>query len=249
MKKIIFILAVLFTISISAQSNYEVIIVPKKFSFLKNDNKYNLNSLTKSFFETEGFKVFYAEDNLPKEIANNRCNALFADVTENNGLFMSRLTVVLTDCQNNTVYTSAEGSSREKDYHKAYNEALRLALTSMRGSLKIANPNSVENIKVVEKPIVEVEEKPIEVKEIKPVVLDAIKPKEGTLFALPISNGYKIVDSTPTVIYLIHATSNDSVFIASKGELKGVFMKKINGWFFEYYKNEVLVSEKVEVKF
>lgn len=248
MKKVVFILAVLFTISISAQSNYEVVILPKKFSFLKDENKYNLNSLTKSFFETEGFKVYYAEDNLPKEIANNRCNALFADVIADNGLFTSRLNVVLTDCQNNTIYTSAEGSSREKDYHKAYNEALRFALTSMRGSLKIKNPNSVENAKVVEKPIIEVVEK-TEIKEIQPVFSEVIKPKEGTLFALPILNGYKIVDSTPTVIYLIHSTTNDSVFIASKGELKGVFMKKINGWFFEYYKNEVLVSEKVEVKF
>ena len=91
MQKLIFIIAVLFTISISAQSNYEVVIIPKKFSFLKEENKYNLNAVTKSFFETEGFKVYYAEDNLPKEIANNRCNALFADVVENNTLFVSKL--------------------------------------------------------------------------------------------------------------------------------------------------------------
>ena len=50
----------------------------------------------KSFFETEGFQVYYTTDNLPKEIANNRCNALFADVVENNSLFVSKLEVVLT---------------------------------------------------------------------------------------------------------------------------------------------------------
>ena len=248
MKRIIFILAVLFTISISAQSNYEVIIVPKKFSFLKSENKYNLNSLTKSFFETEGFKVYYAEDNLPKEIANNRCIALFADVNENNGLFMSRLTVVLTDCQNNVVYTSAEGLSREKDYHKAYNEALRIALVSLRGNLKIENKNTVEVAKLEEKKLQEISEK-TELKEVQPIITAPVKKNEGILYALPIQNGYKVVDSTPTVVYLVHATTNESVYIASKGEVKGVFMKKMNGWFFEYYKNEILVSEKVEVKF
>lgn len=244
MKRIIFVFAVLFTISISAQSNYEVIIVPKKFSFLKEDNKYNLNSLTKSFFETEGFKVYYAEDNLPKEIANNRCNALFADVVANNGLFTSRLEVVLTDCQNNVVFTSAEGSSREKEYHKAYNEALRIALTSLRGSLKIKNPNTLDNTNDVS--VVKVKEV-IEITE--PSIAETKTFKKGELYALPISNGYKIVDSTPTIVYLVQKTSNESVFIASKGEINGVFMKKINGWFFEYYQNETLVSEKVEVKF
>lgn len=246
MQKLVFIIAVLFTISISAQSNYEIVILPKKYSFLKEENKYNLNSMTKSFFETEGFKVYYAEDILPKEIANNRCTVLFADVTENNGLFASRLTVVLTDCQNNILLTSTEGSSRDKDYNVAYNEALRFALTSIRGKLKIKNLNAPEN--EIKAPVVAAIEK-VEVKEIQPVITEVMKPIEGELYALPISNGYKIVDSTPTVIYLIQKTSNESVFIASKGTIKGVFMKKMNGWFFEYYKNEVLVSEKVEVKF
>ena len=248
MKKILFIITVLFAISVTAQSKYEVIIVPKKFSFLKSENKYNLNSLTKSFFETEGFKVFYAEENLPKEIANNRCNSLFADVVADNGLFTSRLSVVLTDCQNNIVLTSSEGTSREKDYHKAYNEALRIALVSLRGNLKIENNNSVEVAKVDEKKLEEIIEK-TELIEVQPIIAAPVKQNEGSLYALPIQNGYKIVDSTPAVVYLIFATTNESVYIASKGEVKGVFMKKMNGWFFEYYKNEILVSEKVEVKF
>ena len=244
MQKVVFIIAVLFTISVSAQSNYDVIIVPKKYSFLNEENKYNLNSLTKSFFETEGFKVFYAEDNLPKEIANNRCNVLFADVVANNSLFVSKLEVVLTDCQNNIILTSSEGTSREKDYHKAYNEALRVALTSLRGGLKIKNLNAIE--KVIEKPVVEVKEV---VKVSDASVTEVKSAKDGVVYALPIPNGYKIVDSTPNVIYLIYVTSNESVFIASKGEIKGVFMKKMNGWYFDYYQKDVLVSEKVEVKF
>lgn len=234
MQKIIFIIAVLFTISTSAQSNYEVVIIPQKFSFLNENNQYNLNALTKSFFETEGFKVYYSEDNLPKEIANNRCNVLFADVVASNTFFVSKLEVVLKDCQNNILYTSTQGTSREKDYNKAYNEALRSALVSLRGKLKIKNVNADEKT---------------EVKEIQPVITEEVKIIEGQLFALPIANGYKIVDSVPNVIFQIYKTSSDSVFIASKGTINGVFIKKTNSWFFEYYKNEILVSEKVEVKF
>jgi hypothetical protein len=245
MKKILFIITVLFAISVSAQSDYEVVIIPKKYSFLNDENKFNLNSLTKSFFETEGFIVYYAEDYLSKEIATNRCNAMFVDVLENNSVFVRKLEVVLMDCQNNILLKSIQGNSREKDFNKSYNEALRMALTSMRGSLSIKKPKTNKGIQIIEKTDKEVTFS-IEQKSLKTQV--EIN-KKGELYALPISNGYKIVNSAPAVIYLIYATSNESVFIASKGEINGVFMKKMNGWFFEYYKNEALVSEKVEVKF
>jgi uncharacterized beta-barrel protein YwiB (DUF1934 family) len=34
-----------------------------------------------------------------------------------------------------------------------------------------------------------------------------------------------------------------------KGNSQGAFIQKGNEWFFEYYENEKLVSEKVAVKF
>jgi hypothetical protein len=159
MKKLLFLAAFLFSITTFAQQNYEVIILPKKFDFLKEDNMYNLNAVTKSFFETEGFIVYYAEDTLPKEIANNRCTALFGDVIESNNLFTTKLEVVLKDCQNTVLLTSTIGTSKEKEYFKAYNEALRTALISMRGKLDFKNENTIpviveENI-VVEEVLVE----------------------------------------------------------------------------------------------
>jgi hypothetical protein len=69
------------------------------------------------------------------------------------------------------------------------------------------------------------------------------------LFALPIENGYKIVDSEPKVVYFIQNTSNENVFMAKKGDIQGTFLKKNTGWFFEYYQEGKLISEKVNVKF
>ena len=73
-------------------------------------------------------------------------------------------------------------------------------------------------------------------------------PKEG-LTAIAIQNGYKLVDSVPSVIYELLATSIENVFTAKKGTISGTFLKKNTGWYFEYYQNDQLVSEKVEVKF
>jgi uncharacterized beta-barrel protein YwiB (DUF1934 family) len=51
------------------------------------------------------------------------------------------------------------------------------------------------------------------------------------------------------VIFKLNKTSSPTFFTASKGSVQGVFIQKDNEWFFEYYENEKLVSEKVAVKF
>lgn len=247
MKKLLFLVTILFSITTIAQQNYEIVILPKKFDFSKEENAYNLNALTKSFFETEGFKVYYEGDILPKEIANNRCTSMFANVLENSGLFTTKLEVVLKDCQNVVLFTSTEGSSKEKEFVKAYNEALRSALLSMRGKLKIKNTNATPVIikEAIVKETVTVTEVAVERTE---VLTDKVS-NEIQLFAIPTTTGFKLVDSKPNVIIELKATTSDAVFIANKGEVIGVFIEKGNGWYFEYYQNNKLISERTEVKF
>ena len=70
------------------------------------------------------------------------------------------------------------------------------------------------------------------------------------LFAQPLSGGnYQLIDSKPTVIMKLYKTSDANSFLAQKGSQQGVLIKKENQWFFEYYQNDQLVSEKVNVKF
>ncbi len=67
MKKTLLIFTLLFSAIGFAQSinDYKYVIVPKKFEWLKEENKYNLNSLTKMMFEKQGWQVFYSDDKLP----------------------------------------------------------------------------------------------------------------------------------------------------------------------------------------
>lgn len=236
---IIVLLVSLFSFS---QEKYEYVIVPKKFDFFTNENEYNLNALTKSFFETEGFVVYYDKDQLPKDLAENRCKVLYADAVENNNMFKTRITIQIKDCQNKILLESFEGTSSEKTYKIAYNEAFRFALTSLKGQLNFKNNFEKK----------EVEEKPSVVEDVVAEVIPTTPQKStnpNQLFALPIENGYKLVDSVPNVIYIIQNSSEGNVFIASKGEIHGVFQKKINGWYFDYYQEGKLISEKVSVKF
>ena len=237
MKKIVLLL-VLFTFTFSvAQENYKYAIVPKKFSFFSDENEYNTSSMTKSFFEKEGFVVYYDTDEFPSELANNRCMAFYVNVLKKSNMFITKINFELKDCANKIIYTSIQGSSKEKEYQKSYNESFRLALVTMKGQLNFTNTSTGNAI--IEKETVTATPIAVESKNI---------PKEG-LTAIAIQNGYKLVDSVPSVIYELLATSIENVFTAKKGTISGTFLKKNTGWYFEYYQNDQLVSEKVDVKF
>lgn len=234
MKKVV-LLFVLFLYSFSfAQENYKYIIVPKKFSFFSEENQYSTSSMTKAFFEKEGFIVFYDTDEFPSELANNRCLALYANAIKKSNMFITKINFELKDCANKMVFSSIQGSSREKEYQKSYNESFRMALGAMKGQLNFTNTS----IKIEKETITST-----------PTVVESKTVSKEKLTAIVIPNGYKLVDSVPTVIYELLATSIENVYTAKKGTLSGTFLKKNTGWFFEYYLNDQLVSEKVEVKF
>lgn len=134
MKKFI-IFIVLFTVIFDSNAqnldSYRYLVVPEKFDFLKEPDQYQLNSLAKFLFEKYGFETFTDGEDMPAEFKQNRCEGLFANVANNSGLFRTRLTLTLKDCNNKIVFTSAEGTSGEKDFQTAYHEALRNALQSL----------------------------------------------------------------------------------------------------------------------
>ena len=69
------------------------------------------------------------------------------------------------------------------------------------------------------------------------------------LFAQPIANGFQLVDSTPKVVMKLFKTSANNFYIGQKDSQQGVVFNKNNQWYFEYYQNDKLVSEKMEIKF
>ena len=68
------------------------------------------------------------ENEVPAELLNTPCNLLKADVKNESNMMTSKLRLVLTDCTNKEVFSSEVGKSREKEYKKSYQEALRNAL-------------------------------------------------------------------------------------------------------------------------
>ncbi|RAJ20840.1 hypothetical protein LX77_03099 [Gelidibacter algens] len=135
MKSILAIVAflMLFNINGFAQQNinaYKYVIVPNTFNFLNEPDQYQINSLTKFLFKKYGFTALMADEEYPQDLTNNRCLALFADVEKLKAFLNTKLQVHLRDCNNKIVISSEVGESREKDYDKVYNLALREAFNS-----------------------------------------------------------------------------------------------------------------------
>ena len=284
-----FVLVLLLFLSFSgysqnALSSYKYVVVPEKFSFLKQNDQYSLNSLTKGLLQYKGFTAYF-DNELPAEVVNNRCRALNADVLENSSMFTTGLTLVLKDCQGNIVFKSKEGKSREKEYKVAYDLALRDAFTSLNqvsyadtGSINvpvqptITTTSSVVPVKstvaastvsvpsaaaVPPVPVPSaVAVPPVPVKSTIAASTLLVKSTEaidnqpaGTLYAQAITNGYQLIDATSKIVLTLLKTSAENYFIAGNATVNGIVLKKNEDWFFEYYKDGKLISEKLLVKF
>lgn len=249
MKNFSFIIVFLFSISSWSQSlnDYRYVIVPTKYEFMNAENEYRLNTITKHNLEKIGFICFYENQEIPPHISFDECDALKVDVERVGRFIWTKLQVVFKDCQNNIIYTSEVGSSKEKNNKIAYEEALKGAFTSLNNfNYKFSeNKKTKSFVTVIDNKIA------TEVVEVEPIEAQAIlmSKSEEMLFAQPIANGFQLVDSSPKVVYKLIKTDNPSVFLAQKGEQQGVVTLKGSIWFFEYQEDDKLVSEKLQIKF
>jgi hypothetical protein len=237
---------VLFTVTTYSQNtinNYKYVLVPERFAFSKEDNQYRLNSLAKTLLEEKGFTAFVGNAALPPEVAGNKCNALTAEVVEKKGIFVTNLTFLLKDCQGNIIFKSKEGKSREKEFQTAYDEALRLAFASLKDV-----PYKYDGTTVTQP------QQPAVAQAIPPAptppapTSPAITETTGTLYAQVTPNGYQLIDTTPKKVLTLLKTSMQDYFIA-EGATNGIVFKKNDEWILEYYKDNKLVSQKLQIKF
>lgn len=215
-------------------NDYKYAIVPVKFNFTNEENEYRLNTITKFNLTKMGFEAFYDNENLPLEIATERCSRVFVNVEKVSSLMATKLVVVFRDCENKEINRSDIGSSKAKEYRLAYPEALNNAFKSLftigynyNGKVYKAESKKAETPK------------------------SSVEPENtpNMLFAQPISNGYQLVDRTPKVVFKIFKTSHPDYFTVQSDTINGALIRKNNEWILEYYKDDKPVSEKLLIKF
>jgi hypothetical protein len=205
---------------------------------LDQKDEYRLNTLTKLLLEKYGFKAYLDTEEIAIHLRASTCEVLYADVISTGNFIRTKLQVHLLDCQQKVLYQSAIGSSKEKEYKIAYTQALRSAFLSFDGLKKQSNPQEKVNNQ-------EEKSEPLTVKsaaskeELLPVVLRAS----------PIPNGYELKDAQAKLVMKLMKTSNPETFAAVKDSIQGVLIQKEGKWYFEYYQNDSLQSELVNIQF
>ena len=241
-------------------NNYKFIVVPDKFDFLNQRDKYKTSSLTKFLLKKNGFTVVLNSEQYPKDLINNPCSALNALVLDKSSMFKVKVIIELRDCSNRLLYTSEEGVSRLKEFKKGFQEAIRNAYASM-GNI-VYEPFLLETIRKDKKEIVTVN--PVLVEEVKEVKLEVELPVinnieaaqispinnialSTTLYAQPKENGFQLINLKPQVVFVILNTSVKGVFVIK--DKNGLLYKKGENWIAEFYDNGKLIEKKYQVKF
>ena len=120
-----------FTFAQSDINNYKYVSVSDRFDFLKTADQYQLNSLTKFLLNKSGFTVLDRLNSYPKDLSEDRCLLLDVSVEKLKGFLKTKLEVQFRNCRSEIIYKSEIGTSKQKDFQKAYHEALRSAFESV----------------------------------------------------------------------------------------------------------------------
>lgn len=226
MKNFILVLALIITNS-SISQNKQNIVIAKKFPFQSSENSYNLNFMFKGILQS-AFNVYFEGEELPKELATNRCNFFTGLLLENNNMFTTKLKFQIIDCQNNVVFESIEVKSREKDIQLAYTENMKMLSQEVRKYYATKKTQLVEKNNEPTTTSTTTQENTTE--------------KKHSL--LEINNGFAILENKAKVVLQIYKTNNATIFIGDKFGVKGVFTIIENKGIFEYYENDKLITEE-----
>lgn len=239
MSRFLFIFSILFSVSVYSQVNinsYKYFLVEEKFDFLKTNDQYQTSSLTKFLFNKNGYTAFLTSDVYPEDLTKNRCLALAVTVLDDSNMFKTKNRIELRNCKNEVVFVSKEGISRLKEYKRAYHEAIMKAFNS---SLKNLNYKYEEKLSPAQ-------EKSNQIANLG-VNKEIIPNTSEVLYAQEKPNGYQLINTKPEIVFEVLKTSNPAVFVLENKT--GVLLKKGENWIVEYYENNQLKTQQVNLKF
>lgn len=227
------ILVLSFSLNVFAQNGvfdgYSHIIVPTKFIIQDKPNDFQLNSLVRMLFKDEGFEVYMDQELIPDEYSSNPCKGLRVDLEKRFNLINTFIIINILDCQNKIVFSS-EGSSREKDFKTAYQEAIRMAFRGVESANFSINSKKSDVVEQETKYLSKDER--IEMR--KGVVReqsDVYHFKGEKLYFFPVDDEIHIYDENAYDILAKLTPISENLFIYNAEEIDGVMRKSATGDF------------------
>ncbi|MFS4467041.1 hypothetical protein [Maribacter sp. 2210JD10-5] len=80
--------------------------------------------------------------------------------------------------------------------------------------------------------------------------LKIVKPDSNDIwYAQKRANGFQLVDSSPKIRMKLLKSSMDNIYMAQTDNATGVVFQKEGKWVYEYYKEDKLIQEELNIKF
>lgn len=262
----------------SSLNDYKYIIVPDKYDFLKEADKYQLNSLSKFLFNKYGFIAIVDNEIFPDELARNSCLALKSNVIKERSALKTKLRIELKNCKEEVIYITKTGESREKKYKVAFNLALRDAFKSFETVNYVYQPNdeiiafgnTSDDIKTNEEikqlkdeiKLLKEDKKEIQTTDVNPLVAVVIPETKNTIV-----EPEDVIQKEPSNILYAQVINNGFQLVNNepkvlyriyKTGLNNVFLVEgkqaiiyqlDSKWILEYYGNDILKKEILNIKF
>jgi hypothetical protein len=241
MKKYLVLFLMISFVGVAQNLNeYKYAILPSKFAFSKEENAHNLNTLSKMYLQKYGFETYFHNEAAPDEFIQSNCNKIFVDVTENSNIFITKLKITIKDCKGNLIATSEQGTSKEKEYRVAYNEALRMAFDNFSVLKSHQYQPSIKKVELNNQIVSEADKGSSQ-----ETTSEVLNRK---LSVVTTENGFDLYSVESKLVLSAKVTSLKNVYIAVAGVEKGVLVKGYDGlWYFEYYRegSKKLISENL----
>ncbi len=122
---------------------YKYVVVPTHFENFKKANQHQTSTAIKYMFTEQGYPAVYDTEQ-PTELKVQPCLGVYTRLHDESGMFNTKVRLELVDCEGKTVFETAEGTSKEKDYVQAYRQALREAFRSFSGRSYSYTPPAAE---------------------------------------------------------------------------------------------------------
>jgi hypothetical protein len=251
MKKIIILTALLTCLSAFSQESikdYKYVVVPLEYDFTNGKDKYRLNTQTRYLFKERGFEVYFDEQDLPEELSENPCLAIYADVKKVKGGFLNtKLQMILSNCYGEEILRSEEGVSRQKPYDLAYSEALHQAFKTF-GDFNVKLESKSQSEKENLSKIAEVNETDNNIPSVALVKKESEQKQDSEVFyAQPTQEGFQLVNTVPEVVMVLLKTSTENVFKV-KGKTATVFIKD-GKWIYSEKDGKTTIEKELNIKF
>ena len=250
MKKSLYITFMLCTIFGYSQNlnNYKYALLPSKFSFQKEKDQYNVNSIVRMILEKNQFETYRDDEKFSEDFANENCNKVYVDLDVVNTMFITKVKIILKDCKNTVLFTSLEGRSKSKENAVAYLEALREASRSLDVLNHKYEPAQQNLLSIGESKLVETkitQNKEFENSDI----LNKIIINEKQFIATSTSLGWNLINPDKKMEIIMFKTTLNDFYIAKKNDKQGIIYLKNSFWFFEYYDGDFLKREQLRIQF